>query len=76
MGARNWQTLSMPMAFMTRATPSSGVLSTSGSPCCGKLSLKCADEYSLTNKTSQKVRSGCTKSCTCMLALHEKRRQN
>lgn len=53
-------TLSMPMAFMTRATPSRGVLSTSGSPCCGKLSLKCAEEYSLatSERKSQHHNSG------------------
>lgn len=39
--------LSMPSARMASATPSSGVDSTSGSPCAGKASLNTADEYSL-----------------------------
>ena len=46
-GSIESSTLSTPMAFMTSATASRGVRRTSGSLCSGKLSLKCADEYSL-----------------------------
>ncbi len=37
----------MPSARMVSATPSSGVASTSGSPCAANASLNTADEYSL-----------------------------
>ena len=43
--------LSMPKDFMDRTTASRGELRISGGVCSEKVSLKCADEYSLHKHT-------------------------
>jgi hypothetical protein len=48
-------TFSMPMAFMSRTTPSRAVFRISGGVCSMKMSLKTAEENNLT--ASRKMRS-------------------